>query len=186
MVTVENWRDGIISQEGEYVGEPNFLNLGFRFSEGLLSARTHDGTTGYVQKNGMLAFEVPLVMTDNIGMSGTDFENGYAIVHLSDNPSVWRVINHKGEFVSGELKVLSASGFQEGFSRVIVREENGYRYGYLDTSGNYLYPPILDEISPFMSGNFINGFAIISLNGRDGLLDTNGIIFWSDEIMGSR
>jgi len=85
------------------------------------------------------------------------------------------VINSYGDFVSNELMLSLADAFMDGLSRVKV---NNAKYGYINTKGEMIINPIFDE-----ADSFHNGYARIVYQGRDGIINTEGKIFWSDELV---
>ena len=178
VVISESGYSGIINFDGEFVCEPNFRRLGLHFSEGLCPAQAFDKTTGYVRTDGTFAFKVPIVIANNISETGTHFNNGHAIIQTSDNPSVWRIINTKGEYVSGDISIDWSAGFSEGYALISNYTNQRLRYSYINTKGEYLIDFILDKAE-----SFHNGYARVVQNGREGLIDTKGKIHWSDEIM---
>ena len=166
----------IIDMEGNILGE--FSSLAHRYSEGLIAAKSIDGITGYVNKSGNFEFTIPFITS--VIPEATFFSGGYAAIKKSETPSVWRIINTRGQEVSGNINVYTMNAFSDGLSRVMVRETtNGpIKYGYVNTRGEYLVKPILESADDFQ-----NGYARIVYNGQEGLLKTNGKVIWSADIM---
>ena len=136
---------------------------------------TKDGRTGYVNTDGEFAFLVPIINYEEDRLYATDFKEGYAIIQTIADPPTWRVINRNGDFVS-EGHVLSwAETFSDGLSRITIDYE---KYGFMNTKGEIVIEPIFDEVY-----SFYQGYAKIKYQGRDGIINTEGKIFWSDEIM---
>jgi hypothetical protein len=174
----EEWDPIIIDMKGNIIGNIAFSRLGYRYSEGLVPAKAEDGRIGYVDLSGSFAFVIPFVVGDV--PEATLFSDGYAAIKTNANPSVWKIINIKGEIVSGDILVSGMRAFSSGLSLVSVynREKKEIKYGYVNTRGEYLIRPILDN-----ADNFRNDYARIVHNGREGLLKTNGEIIWSSDIM---
>lgn len=169
----------IIDMMGNILDSLDFYRLGQYFSEGLLPAQTRDGLTGYLNKNGDFAFTVP-IMVDNpdyimASLMATDFKGGYALIQTQENPSIWRVINSEGQYVSDELLISYAYSFCDGLGLVRVNED---KYGYINTDGDFVINPMFEKADSFNSG-----YARIIYQGRDGILNTEGQLFWSDEII---
>lgn len=176
-VILDDWYSALITIDGNIVGESKYLRLGDHFSEGLIFVQTEDGRTGYMKPDGTIAFYLPIVISE--GGTATDFSNGYALIQVKSEPSIWRVINSQGDYISKELFVDEARGFVEGYSVVarMNRATAKASFGYIDTFGKYLVEPSFDQAEAFYKG-----YARIKLDGRAGLLDMNGKIIWSDEI----
>jgi hypothetical protein len=177
-ITDENGDMLIIDLEGKVLGNNVFRRLGAYFSENLLPAQTKDGLTGYVNKDGSFAFNIPFISeNDDYDLSlllATEFHEGYALIQTNRLPSLWRIINSQGHYVSDELSILYAYSFVDGLSCV---KTNGGMYGYINRKGEMVINPVFEEADSFQ-----NGFARIIYQGRNGLLNTKGYIYWSDEI----
>lgn len=171
----ENRDIRIIDVNGNFYGDLDFLRAGWYFSEGFLPVETKDGRTGYLNKNGEVAFYVPIVHYGEERLSATDFIGGYALIQTLSDPPMWQVINNKGEFVSDEMPLSWADPFRDGLSR--VRLTNG-AYTFFKTDGEQLIDLIFDD-----ADSFYQNYARIVYQGRDGLINTKGDIFWSDEIV---
>lgn len=100
------------------------------FSGGLATACRRDTyldfsspSCGYINSSGTLVIDQKFVMAE-------DFKNGYAKVSISSKPSLWGLINTKGEFVVkpiyGELGNVS-----EGFLAFRFPDSFSEKWGYL-------------------------------------------------------
>jgi hypothetical protein len=176
-ITDEDWDPRIIDMEGNNVGNFSFVSIGQRYSEGLIPAGTADGITGYLDKSGNFAFTVPFVSDNQIPVA-RNFSGGYAAIKTSN--SNWKIINADGQFVSENLLVDYMNEFSDGLSMVLKYNPaiDERKYGYVNTRGEYLIRPILDD-----ADDFKNGYARIEYNGREGLLNTNGKVIWSSDII---
>jgi hypothetical protein len=179
VVLGETWAISIIDINGNFYGNLDIYRAGRNFSEGLLPVEITDGRTGYISKSGEFAFFVPIVADnpdyDESPLNATDFKSGYALVQTVLDPPTWRIINNQGDYASNELSLLWADAFMDGLSRVKVSNAG---YGYINTNGDMVIEPIFDT-----ADSFHNGYARIVYQGRDGLINTEGKIFWSDEIV---
>jgi hypothetical protein len=170
----------IIDLAGNIVGNLSFRRLGQTYSEGLLPAQTSDGITGYVDLSGKFSFVIPFEASDYI--RATDFRGGHALIKTQDNPPAWNVINNKGTIVSGSIEASDVWEFSDGFSLVFgYKGRTGSRYGYVDTRGTFFVRSVLDS-----ADDFKNGYARIRYQGRDGLLNVQGQVCWSDEIIAGK
>jgi len=178
VVEGENWDIRIIDINGNFYGDLHFYRTGRNFSEGLLPAETKDGRTGYINRDGEFAFIVPIVADipddDESPLNARDFSDGYALIQTVSDPPIWRIINNLGEFVSGELSISQAGAFVDGLSR--IRIDTGY--SYINTRGEIIVTQMFDS-----ADSFHRGYARIIYQGRDGIINTEGQIFWSDDLV---
>ena len=179
VITDDNWDIHIIDINGKSYGELNLFRTGSFFSEGLLPAETKDRITGYINREGEFVFTVPIVAEyyndEWSPLNATDFKGGYALIQTSLEPPIWRVINNQGEYVSEELPIFQASAFADGLSCVTTTDR---KYGYINTKGETIIAPEFDS-----ANSFVRGYARIVYQGRDGLINIEGEIFWSDELV---
>jgi hypothetical protein len=178
VITDENGDMHIIDLEGKILGRYVYQRLGNWFSEGLLPAQTQDDHTGYVDRNGDFAFTIPLISENEdyylAPLMATEFRDGYAFIQTKRIPSAWQIINKQGQYVSEELPISNAYAFAEGLS--CVRTNEGM-YGYVNTNGEMVIEAVFEK-----ADSFHKGYARIVYQGRDGLLISDGQVFWSDEI----
>jgi hypothetical protein len=181
-ITDDNWDIHIIDINGRSYGDLNFFRTGRYFSEGLLPAETKERVTGYINREGEFAFNVPIVARirddDWSPLLATNFKDGYALIQTSLEPPVWRVINNMGDFISDELFIFEASAFADGLSRIRTTGTVDSKYGYINTKGETVIDPVFDSAS-----SFVRGYARIVYEGRDALINTEGEIFWCDEFV---
>ena len=167
----------IIDINGDFYGSLQFFRAGEYFSEGLLPAETTDRRTGYINRDGEFAFFVPITSdipnNDWSPLNATQFRNGYAIIQTVLYPSIWRVINNQGEYVSDELPILEAVHFVNDISLIRISHDE---LGFMNIKGELLYDKVFER-----ADSFHKGYAIIVYNGRDGIINTDGKIYWSDE-----
>lgn len=163
---------GFIDRQGQYIIPPRFYELGSAFSEGLCYARIGK-KTGYIDHSGEFVFTVPISFN-------TPFEDGVAMIKTNEDPNIWKIINKKGEWVIGDLPIISSMGFREGLAKITVNKKGKYKHGFVDKSGNFVINPVYDEAE-----SFTNGYSRVVLDGRDGLLGTKGNVYWSDELYSS-
>jgi len=178
IVSGDNWDIHIIDINGNRYGDLHYYRTGRNFSEGLLPAETTDGRTGYITRDGEFAFFAPIVADipeyDESPLNATDFKGGYALIQTLLDPPTWRIINNQGVYISDELPLSRADSFMNGYSLVKVTNAG---YGYINTKGEMTINPIFDD-----ADSFCRGYARIVYEGREGLVNTEGTIFWSDEM----
>ncbi|GHU09267.1 hypothetical protein FACS1894151_06670 [Spirochaetia bacterium] len=176
VITKSDWSTVIIDMGGNTVGNLDIYRIGQKYSEGLIPVQISDGTTGYVNLSGEFAFKIPFIVSDV--PEATDFQNGYALIKIQQNPSLWKIINREGQTISGNLQIRTAEKFSNSLSLISVNNAGTVKYSYVNTKGEFIVTPLLDN-----ADTFENGYARIIYNGRDGLINILGKIFWSDDII---
>lgn len=92
-----------------------------------------------------------------------------------ENEKIFGYVNMKDEVVV-EPQFSEAYDFnEEGLARVRVATEDG-KYGFIDTSGNFVISPIYDD-----AGDFSDGVAWVDYNGKAVYIDTKGNIVLEKE-----
>ena len=179
VITDDNWDILVIDINGRSYGDLSFFRTGRYFSEGLLPVETNDRVTGYINREGEFAFNIPITAESHdyqlSPLFATDFKGGYALIQTTLEPPVWRVINNMGEYVSDELSIFHANAFADGLSCIRTIDR---KYGYINTKGETVIDPVFDDAS-----SFVRDYARIVYQGRDALINTEGEIFWSDELV---
>lgn len=175
-VKKEDWKTRIIDMKGNTIGNLDIYRIRQKYSEGLIPAQTTDKKTGYINKDGKFEFKISFICSDY--PAATNFKEGYALIQIKENPDLWQIINTKGQSVSKNLSVNSAEEFSNGLSCVSVYNSKQNKYGYINTRGEFIIDTILDS-----ADTFNNGFARIVYNNKEGLLNMQGKIFWSEDII---
>ncbi|GAB6091023.1 WG repeat-containing protein [Spirochaeta dissipatitropha] len=161
---------GFINTQGELAIPKKFWEVGI-FSEGLAFARIED-TIGYINKSGEFVF------TEHIEFH-TPFSDGVAMVMTDRDKHDWRIIDKNGNWVTDDLNIATAQGFNEGLASFGILEQGSVKYGFMDTRGNIVIEPQFDKVGLFFSGRF-NWFQI---GDRSGIIDREGNIYWSEDIL---
>lgn len=178
IVTLNDWNYGIIDNQGNILRSGDLYRIGQRYVEGLVPVQKNDKITGYLNKEGDFAFQLPIVIGDV--PEATDFNNGLALIMVQQAPCFWRIIDNHGNYISENIIIDHANEFSDGMSLVYKKDEKTgkIQYGYINTKGEFIVDVILDS-----GGKFKNGYAQIVFQGRDGILNVKGEVFWSDEII---
>ena len=148
----EDRRYGYVNMKDEVVVEPKFKKAWAFNEEGLAHVVTEDGKHGFINTEG--EFELQPVYD-----FAYDFSDGLAQVTMGDKHEY---IDTKGQVVLEK----EGGDFQEGYACVI--SESG-KEAYMDKSGNLITDYSFDNARPF-----INGYAIVEVDGLAGFLDKNG------------
>lgn len=174
IAALADWSYVIIDSTGKNTGNIRFEITSKYFSEGLIAGITKDGRSGYFDADGKQIIDIPLRYYE-LSLAATDFSGGYALVNTGNNR--WQIIDRTGRNVK-EIDCVYADRFCEGFSRVSVLSDGSDKYRFVRTDGTFLTDLEFDEAE-----QFCNGYAMIMVNGIDGLLDTDGNIYLSSEIL---
>lgn len=174
VVALSDWSYVIMDDTGKTTENIKFEITSKYFSEGLIAGITKDGKTGFFDVDGKQVIDIPFRYY-GLRLATTDFNGGYALVNVADNR--WRIIDRTGKNVK-EISCLYADNFCDGLSRIVVSSDDGDKYRFVRTDGTFLTSLEFDEAS-----SFCNGYARIVVNGIDGLLDTDGNIYLSNELL---
>jgi len=141
---------GYIDRAGDWVIPPKYSYAG-SFSEGFarISYLNEKGKEekGVIDQNGQLIF------THSYSKTGMAFHNG--LLSFQENGN-WGFVDTAGTvvipaiFPGGGTGTYFGPDFSEGL--VDVGPSDEYQRGYINTSGEYSIPPILNDASPFKDG----------------------------------
>ena len=148
----ENRRYGYVNMQDEVVVEPKLKKVWPFSKEGLAHVVTEDGKHGFIDTSGNFALQPIYDFASN-------FYDGLAQVTIGDKHEY---IDTKGQVVLEK----EGGDFFEGYTTVI--NESG-KEAYMDKSGN-----LITDYSYDKAYSFINGYAIVEVNGLEGVIDKNG------------
>ena len=152
---------GVIDVSGNYLSEPEYLWSGKRSNYSIIQ----DGNE-WNERYGCLFSDGTLIeprWTNRI----ISFQEGLAAVSTEDN--LWGYIDRQGN-VAIEPRFEVAKDFENG--RAIVMENA--KFGVIDTSGVYVYPPEYDDIYSFTRGD---GVYFVVNDGRMSVLRADGTLW---------
>lgn len=158
VVETSEGKCGFIDTDGKFVINPVYNSAG-SFSEGMAAVETDDGKWGYIDVNGNYVINPAYD-------SAEGFSEGLAFVKCGDK---YYYIDHAGSMLIECSDSQSWRSFHEGYK--LVEGENG-RFAYMDKNGKL----ITDYEYLQSSGDFCNGFAMVSSDGRKGFINTEGEI----------
>ena len=144
---------GFIDTIGNLVIEAIYDDVG-PFSGGL-AAVNFKGLWGYIDKTGKTVIQP-------IYRSAWAFHEHKARVKPFDEPD--QFITASGDVISSG-NWIAIDDFAEGLARV----QSGNSFGYIDTSGKILLPPVY-----FGGGSFQQGLAVVSNEEKTGIINHQG------------
>ncbi|WP_158588729.1 WG repeat-containing protein [Butyrivibrio sp. X503] len=153
-VSEDDRRYGYINMQDEVILEPQFKRADPIGKDGLACVVTEEGKYGFIDAKGEYAIPPIYDYAD-------EFSDGLAQVALGE----------KREYVDTEgTVVLEKEGgyFHEGFAS--IKNESG-KEAYMDKNGELITDYDYDIAYPFY-----NGYAIATIDGLDGAIDTKGEI----------
>lgn len=191
---VLNGKLGFINESGDIVIKPQFeWGLAY-FSEGLAPVKASDGSGGfkwgYVDRHGKVSF-IPAItyasnfanglavverkpfygyinkqmrfVIDPVFRRAGNFEDGLALVH--DGVSSWGYINTSGQ------RIINRFGgpFSEGLAFFEDGNEDGKKYGLMDTAGRVVLAPQFNDAE-----SFSEGLAAVRTDDKWGYIDRSG------------
>ena len=163
-----NWEYEVINEKGDYIFGKEFQELAQHYSEGLLYATKMNGETGYVDYMGNFTIKIPTKKHEENNIIATNFYKGRAIINSANNGIC--IIDKNGTILEKEIKVSWFYDFCEDFSLVVFEDGS---YNFLTLKGEFLSPKNFS-----FAKNFCNGYAIVTINGKVGLLNKEGILFF--------
>ena len=164
----------IIDNDGNVLLSDLF-DCSFNFSEGLMAVETKT-KCGFINNRGEFVFEctfVPLIEYNPPSINYF-FTEGVAVVQVRDGN--YKIFDRQGNVILGETRFKSASICADG--RILVQDEKTGKYGYLDSKGRQVIPPLFDEAS-----DFYNGYAYGKIDGKDIIIKKDGKYIHSSELM---
>ena len=177
VVVLENGEKNLINEEGITVLD-GIVNCGFCFKNGLMPVITKT-KSGYINNKCEFVFECDLAdegKDSRVNAAPTlksMFLEDYAYVHTSDN--VWTIMKKDGTIVKDNIGYPTQ---QFGFSDGMIKVYNNGKAGFVNTEGDLVMPIILDSAE-----DFVNGYAIVVYNGEDALLDKEGNVYLSKNLV---
>ncbi|MFN5634349.1 MAG: WG repeat-containing protein [Flavobacteriia bacterium] len=194
MAKVEvNQKQGIISEKGDFIVEPCKSSISY-FNDSLLIFEENEfyglmrkncsvvipamyesigelsfnravvvlnDKVGYIDATGKLVIELKYQYYPNCSKRGT-FKSNTAIV-MKDNK--FGVINESGK------TILGFNQTDIGEIKTLIAFKKGDVWGYKDLTGKVLITPAYDYAESFQ-----NGIAIVELAGKQGVIDTKGLV----------
>ena len=166
----------LINSKGEILISKIF-NCGWQFKDGLLPVITDKGS-GFINSDCEFVIKCPLYSEGSGTISvepglKSSFSEGFAYVRtekneykiLDKNGNVYKILSYSTE---------SVNGFCEGL--LPVKDKN--HFGYINTKGELIIPFVLDE-----ANDFNNGYAIVKYKNEDGIMDKNGNVYLSKNLI---
>lgn len=134
-ISNKDYKVGYIDKSGELQIQMKF-DLPSKFSEGLATAPdARSGKFGYINKFGI--YTISPVFDEAL-----DFNNNYTFVASYDanyKPS-WGLMDKKGKMLT-DLRFQDAEEFSQNVALVKLDD----KYGYVDTTGNFIFPKNFDK-----------------------------------------
>lgn len=129
VITDEKWECSFINRDGKVLFPFKEYYYG-NFSDGMATACRRDTylnfsspSCGYIDARGVSVIGEKFVKAEK-------FKNGYAKVSVSSKPSLWGLINRKGEFVVPPI-YSGLGDVSEGFLAFRIGDDYSGRWGYL-------------------------------------------------------
>lgn len=178
-VLTDDWLFAILDIKGNII-YGDYRRLGKVFSEGLSPAQTMDLRTGYIDTNGQFVFEIPLVVSNEMGYENTPFENGRAIINCLGDEQYFIIIDNEGNYLSDKIRADNSYGFNEGMSVIhkYSYANDEHIYGYVNTQGEIVYNYQFSKAK-----DFYNGYARVILQGKEAIIDKVGNIYYSSDLI---
>lgn len=165
---------GIINSNGKVIAK-DLIDCAFNFTQGLMPVITNS-KSGFINNNGDFVFLCPIFYEKSSGgycpSLNCNFSEGYAFVPTERFSGT--IYNLNGDIIKNQLPYLSDYVYTDGWICVYDKNE---KYNFLSHCGNKISDSDFDYAE-----QFVNGYAIIKINGKDAIIDTKGNIFYSEDL----
>ena len=85
-------------------------------------------------------------------LSYTAFSSEPLAAYLSNNDSLWHVIDYKGAEMFAPVKAFKIKGYSEGMFRFLVKDGLDKEWMFVDTKGEIAFKPDCDNVRDFHEG----------------------------------
>lgn len=178
IVVDKGFKKKLIDKNGNIIYE-DIINSARNFTEGLLPIKCKD-KSGFIDKTGKFIFECPIYPDGKDSPKGIPnlnccFSEDLAYVPVEKDS--WILFDKQGNVIKDDLDYYpSGNIYSEGMLQVYDKEKN--KYGFLNSKGDIEIPCVLDKATSFK-----NGYSQIVYNQKEGLLDLNGNLYFSSDIL---
>ena len=173
----------VINESGEQI-VTGISETGKYFSEGLLPVIMQDGESGYINEKG--EFEIDCEF--NVFYRGPKdeprlgylFYDGVAVVNKLDGEKYgWFLLDRNKFFMKIDEKYEPTSyKFKDGYLVLKSIDTENEKYIFINKKAEQVF-----DRSFCYAEDFVNGYAIVNYDGEDGVLDTDGNIYLSKDLL---
>jgi hypothetical protein len=171
---------GIINASGKMVSDTVKDVFGFNFSVSSKQSVVSNFTNGFaIVRRSNIGSQDDYSFIDKKGKMSMWFTSvrafsaeGKALV-VSSADSLTRIIDSQFKTITTTIPIIDAGTFSEDMLR--FKYEDG-KWGYMNARGEVVLRPVYDECT-----DFSGGVAVVTLNGKKGCINKNGLQFWRDE-----
>lgn len=170
---------------GDYDGNVIARNIkeGYAcMTEGLMAVIFEDGRSGFIDKSGNLAIEIPLYVNPEwIGPKADAnlpyfFKEGIAVVRPDEK--TWVLLDKNGNTTDLPEAIQPTDySFSEGLLAVRNTSE-GNKAGFMNKEMEFEIPCVFDSVE-----HFRNGYAIVMYKSEDAVLDKQGNVYLSKNLL---
>ncbi|MCR5400512.1 MAG: WG repeat-containing protein [Treponema sp.] len=149
---------------------------GSEFHDGLMPM-VYNKKIGYVNTKGEFVIETSFYAEVYDFFPPTinyDFSEGVAVPQVKKG--IWRSYDTKGKILMQDRELFFCSKQQEGLIR-FQKEKKG-KFGFMDKYGYVEIPCNFDKAE-----DFVYGYALVEIDGKDALLKPDGSIVYSEELV---
>ncbi len=167
----------VINESGEQIIS-GIREVGKYFTEGLLPVIMEDGKSGYINGNGEFEIECKF----NVFYKGPKdcprleylFYDGIAVVNKFDKDKyAWFLLERNHNFIKLDERYEPTDyEFHNGHLLVKINDGEDAKYAFINKKAEKVFGTDFDY-----ADNFVNGYAVAVLEGRDILISADGNIF---------
>lgn len=168
------WEGIIINKDGRIILDKVY-NSGYNPSEGLLPVITKE-KNGFINSKGQFVFLQDFYVDDDSFIPGLDCFFSEGIVVVQKKKGIYDIRDNTGEYILKDFKLFYCAQCMDDF--ILCQKEQNGKYGYMNKKGILVADFIFDYAE-----SFENGYAVIKYLNEYGLLDKNGNVFLSKDLL---
>lgn len=185
----------VINEDGEKVVD-GIWDASMYYSEGLLPVFLDSGikngsttvSSGVIDESGVMKFKCNFFSNNSGGKihPGIEymFKDGVCVakIYERDNVYLWKIIDKKGNFTklpeNFEPLKDNYPTFKEGYLALKSNDKENAKYIFINKNAEQVFGVTFDY-----ADDFVNGYAVVKFNGEDAVLDTQGNVYLSKDLL---
>ena len=186
----------VINEDGEKLFD-GIWDASMYYSEGLLpvfldNGVTDDGipiiTSGVINESGEMIFKCSFYSDNSGGKIHPRieymFKDGVCVakIYERDNVYLWKIIDKKGNFTKLPENIEPLKDyyptFKEGYLALKSKDKENAKYIFINKNAEQVFGVTFDY-----ADDFVNGYAVVVYKGEDAVLDTQGNVYLSKDLL---
>lgn len=153
------------------------------YSENLIAIKTADGKSGFADTTGQFVFYCDFYKDESdyapkaMATLNYYFRDGFVCVQGKSKK--WFIFDIEGNSIEiGNGLNMENTLSSEGFFLVSRNNDGKKQFGFINQKGDEIIPCRFDSAS-----NYCNDFARVIINGKKGVIDKNGNLYYSEDLI---